>query len=122
MAIHKDSYLSFSANTSSTLTNILIESFLLHFLLCLDSLGFVFGSFDGLITLSLSHLWFHVSFCQYCFQRSTLDGSLKLHSSPRPLLGDLFSGTFLVLLTVKNSPRDLPWISFHQKGSFTFLA
>merc|ERR1712136_102869 len=125
---------SLSTHSSSSTFGHLVDCFLLHlflstrilrdfgFLLRFHSLSLIFSSLDRLIPLRLSHFRFHVTLGQDGFQRCTLNGTLELDGSSGSLFGDFFSGTFLVLLSVQNSPRYFSWISLHQEGSFDFLA
>merc|ERR1712150_42332 len=93
------------------ISNVLIKCFLLLFLglrsflvtcflIRLDCFSFVFGSFDSLVTLCLTNLWFHVSLGQYSFQTCTLNSSLKFHCSSCSFLCNFLLGAFLVFLTV----------------------
>merc|ERR1712062_760231 len=131
----RTSSLATNSSRATSFTSHLIEGLLLNLLrptgvlldcrrllLRLHRLGFVFGRFDRLVSLSFSHFRFHVPFGQDGFEGGTLDGPLEFHRSPGSLLGDFFLGTFLVFLSVQNGPRDFTRISLHEDRTLALLA
>ncbi len=84
------------------------------------------GSVDGnvepipnrLFALCFSNFWFHISFCENIIKRGADNSPLKFGGSSGSFLCLFFFYTLLVFSSVKYSPCDLSWISFHELCRF----